>query len=86
MKDPTLEEALTQKQGVDRLSRLRVDSDDGSVWAQTKRGSTTEWNVYRTERKAFNKTARIGCLTTRNRDVVRAVLNALAPFREKDAL
>lgn len=61
------------------------------VWAQTIQSSTGRWGLY--VRIAASPTAsspykpkRIGELNTRNKAAVRAVLDALLPFVDKDQL
>lgn len=88
VKPPTRTEALRQAQQMRRDSTTRVDSTDGSLYAQLRRGRTDMWNLYRVvdPLSPTDRPRRFSELQTRNKQAVTAVLDALAPFHGNDTL
>ena len=85
--DPTDHEALEQQKGFHASKRSRIYGSDRRVWAESRRGSTEYWNLYRQSHGVSNpKRVRIGELITRNKNAIRTVLDTLAPFAESDDL
>ena len=84
---PTETEALEQQKLYHASKRNQVFGSDPRVWAESRQGSGEYWHLYRQDHGYKRpKRVRIGELVTRNKNAIRRVLDALAPFAEGDTL
>ncbi len=80
-------EALEQQKAFHAAKRSRIYGSDRRVWAESRVGSSEYWNLYRQGHGVRqSKRIRIGELLTRDKSVIRTVLDTLAPFAQDDAL
>ena len=75
--------ALQQARELKEADRRRVDSEDGLVWAMTKRGSWREWHIYV---EGEPRPRRVGGFTTTNLAVIKGIVDALEPFQAREML
>ena len=75
--------ALLQARQLKEADRRRVDSEEGLVWAMTKRGSWREWHIYV---EGDPRPRRVGGFTTTNLAVIKTIVDALEPLQAKELL
>ena len=81
--DRVLDEALAVGRAIKESGRLRVESTRGTMWAVTRGATTKDWALYV---PGLSRQIRVGTLTTRSREAVKAALDALEPFHAVEAL
>ena len=82
----TNREALVEQMRLNENSVDQLTSANGKFVARAKKGSTSEWILYQLVDGYRHGRIRVASLTTRNKDVVHAVLDMLADFGARGAL
>ena len=79
----TQKDALDEARRIKEAHRRRVDSEEGLVWAMTRRGSWGEWHVYI---EGDPRPRRIGTFLTTKAEVIKGIVDALEPFQARGLL